>query len=137
LLSKASATYFGIQNLSLRTGLPKIPNEEQRAYLDYRFENILECATMSVRKLMLFGGAYYKRLFESKYKIGDPIKISENKDGASFNMYLFLVGGIPCVLFDKFLGSGHYYGLKDEDLCVFIPNKIRERFGSATWEFEI
>src|SRR5437016_3853968 len=95
-----------------------------------------------MRKLVIFNGKIYKTLL-SKYLEGlQPIKISESKrltnDGKPipFNIYLFKIDGITCALFEKFLGSGHYYGLKGEHKSIVIPDLIRQRFGEL-WFMDV
>ncbi len=97
-----------------------------RRYLKNRFEGMLEFARSSKLRLMIFNGKIFYVLLDKKGYLDMAEKINIVKN---FNINLFEMDNVPCVLFEKFLGSCHYEGLKSDHISFTIPNLIRQRFG--------
>jgi hypothetical protein len=75
-------------------------------------------------RLLLFNGnPWYVLLIKHDLVTNyDRVQVSK-----LFNLYFFELEGVPSVLFDKFF-QRHFWGIKDYDRQVVIPNLIRERY---------
>jgi hypothetical protein len=98
-----------------------------KEYLNTRFLNMLEITQASKRKLLIFNGKIFHTLLTLNKYIDNAEKVNIIKN---FDIYLFKIdNNIPCVLFPKFLTSGHFEGLTNDHLYTTIPNLIRQRYG--------
>jgi hypothetical protein len=96
--------------------------------LNNQFLVNLDLAKMYKRKLLVFNGKIFVELLcHNGYDVGKSVWSISNKNGVSFNVYLFKISGIQCVLFGKFLGiPARACGVTDKHLSVTIPDLIKE-----------
>jgi hypothetical protein len=101
-------------------------SEAQFNYVNKNLQMNLAAVLEHKPKLLMFDGKIYDTLLTrcglvDKFEIKNIVK--------NFNMYLFKIENTPCVLFNRFLGSAHFEGMKDYHLHTTIPDLIRQKFG--------
>jgi hypothetical protein len=117
---------------SRRTGLPSRLSNIQFDYLNKRFHSSLEYIRKFKPRLLIFNGKIWNTLLVQN-KFLNEVQTKNIVKG--FDMHLFTIENIPCVLFDKFLGSGHFLGLsKSTNFLSYLISSFNLYFPVLDYE---
>ncbi len=106
--------------------LPTRLNNYQLNYLSERLNENIDFIIHFKPKLFIFNGSTWYALLIRNGIITDYEKISITD---RFNVILFRIKNVPCVLFDKFIQK-HFWGITNEHRRITIPKLIKEKYPS-------